>query len=272
MRASSCANDVRAACFAIAGVLLVVGCGKSGKPGARKDGGSAPAPADVLPVDADSGGAPIDATPTAVTCPAWSEEPAEGYAWAYAIARASGGESLDINELDVFVRKPGDALPGVAAKADAPCFVSRYETSTEEVTILAAAVGFSTQERTFSPGSCAMGAPCSIALPPAPEMKLAYYKSAPGMLRVLHADEIPPAEREAFVTALAADAKARSRALRSPLAKEVNRSLKVTRVPAEELSRRFTKADLRAGCGRQCRDELEPGFHDFLRRGRTFEP
>src|SRR6185436_10445666 len=142
-------------------------CGGDDAPPAR-DGGAAQDGSGVdvsdagandgLIDDGNDGGiadaAPVDAPGTSA-CPSWPRSAPAGRAWLYVEALSNGVPlTSDSNRVDVYVRRTGDPRPGERADANDPCAVASYDPAAPRVRILAAAVGFSSQERDFSPQQC----------------------------------------------------------------------------------------------------------------------
>lgn len=295
MRAAWPASDAgRAARLAAALVALAAcavgcrgGCGEPG-PGGKRDATAVGSDAigsldgalagDAAPVLDDAGspdgggprldaGAPLDAGSAAAGCPTWRTPPAAGHGWLYARAVTSTGVVLT-SDVDIYVRRTTDRSPGERAAANQPCAVASYEQTAPTVIVLAAAIGFSTQERPFSPQSCVATSPCSIELPKrlAPQ----YYIATNDTVQLRAADDVAASDKPAFAAAAADDALARSKALGRPLAVELDRTGKATNVPALDLAIQFSEVVLRKRCDASCLDEptLDPAVRAYLKSAR----
>jgi hypothetical protein len=215
--------------------------------GAGDAGSNAPSDAAVI----------LDAGTAASLCPPWRAPVAAGRRWLY-LRAVSNGVALTPagNHVDIYVRPTGAPLPGERADADDPCAVASYDQTAPRVRVLAAAIGFSSQEREFSPLSCTDGQPCSVELPRSLEAKF-YVASAKGV-SVRAANDVPEADRVSFAASVAGDALARSKALKRPLADELDRAEKATNVPALDLAIHYTESKLRKKCDASCLDAPEP--------------
>lgn len=290
------AGRARWAAACAAGVLaaaVLAGCGDCRDRSAKRDAavvtGDAPAatgdaPAatgDATPIDAavaipdaaaavaDAGGGGVDAGGAAVQCPPWRGAPAAGHAWLFARA-ASAGVSLTMgaNQVDIYVRPSGAPLPGDRADADDPCAVAAYDQTATRVRVLAAAIGFSSQDREFAPQRCTAAEPCAIELPRSLDAR--YYVASARGVAVRAAAEVPPADRVHFAAALGGDSLARAKALNRPLADELDRAERATSVPALDQVIHYTESTLRKRCDARCLDApaLDPAVRDYLRRAR----
>jgi hypothetical protein len=223
--------------------------------------------------DANAGSAdhPItDGGTAAAMCPAWPQPPATGRGWLYVRTLTSGGVVLtpDANHVDIYVRRTGDPLPGERADPNDPCAVASYEQSTQKVLILAAAIGFSSQERVFVPQQCRQTSPCSIDLPQRLASK--YYQVRANSMSLRVASDVPQAERAQFAADVASDALARSKALGKPIADELDRAAKATDVPAVDLAIRYSENKLGKRCDARCLDEpkLDLAIRTYLKNVR----
>lgn len=260
--------------------------------GARLDGAAAAdAAGDALLADAsgamsDAAGAVIDAgaprdgsgaasdagagdAAAAALCPPWQPRAAAGHAWLFARATSDGVPlTVGANHIDVYVRASGAPLPGDRADADDPCAVAAYDRSATRIRVLAAAIGFSSQDREFAPQRCTASAPCEIELPRSLDVK--YYVASARGVAVRSASEVAPADRVAFAAALGKDALARARTLQRPLADELDRGERATRVPALDQAIHYTESTLRRRCDASCLDApaLDPAVRGYLRNAR----
>lgn len=217
----------------------------------------------------DAGGQSVDGGVAASLCPPWPLAPATGHAWLFARAVSRGVPlSPGGNHVDIYVRAAGAPLPGDRADADDPCAVAAYDRSTTRIRVLAAAIGFSSQDREFSPQRCTDRDPCSVELPPSLDAKY-YVASARGLaLRV--AGDVPQADRVRFAAALGGDSLARAKALHRPFADELARAEQATSVPALEQAIHYTESTLRKRCDASCLDApaLDPAVRSYLKSAR----
>ena len=229
--------------------------------GGAGDAGNA-APSDAAIAIGDAGAA-------ASLCPQWRSPAATGRGWLYARAVSNGVALTPAgNHVDIYVRPTGAPLPGERADADDPCAVASYDQTAARVRVLAAAIGFSSQEREFSPLGCREASPCSVDLPRSLEAKF-YVASAKGV-SVRAANDVPEADRVSFAASVAGDALARSKALKRPLADELDRAEKATDVPALDLAIHYTEFKLRKKCDASCLDApaLDPAVRTYLKNAR----
>jgi hypothetical protein len=179
----------------------------------------------------------------------------------------SNGVPLTVgaNHVDIYVRAPGAPLPGDRADADDPCAVAAYDQTATRVRVLAAAIGFSSQDREFAPQRCTDSAPCAVELPRSLDAKF-YIASANG-LAVRAAAEVPEVDRVPFAASLGKDALARSRLLQRPLADELDRAEQATAVPALDQAIHYTESTLRRKCDASCLDApaLDPAVRGYLK-------
>lgn len=221
------------------------------------DGPDSGAAGDAGPVVRDAGPVVRDARTdaAAAVCPPWRLQPAAGHGWLHARVLSSSGVPLtsSMNHVDIFVRRAMDPLPGERADPNEPCAVASYDQTASKVRVLAAAVGFSSQEREFSPQRCTEATPCSVELPQSLEAR--YYRTTAGLVSVRVASDVLQAERPSFAAAVARDALARSKALRRPLGDELERAGKATGVPALDLAIHYTESRLRKRCTAICLGE-----------------
>jgi hypothetical protein len=225
--------------------------------GDRRDGGA----------DSGSGHHDAGSDATSAICPPWRPAAAAGHGWLYARALSSTGVPLTAgaNHVDIYVRRAGDSLPGERADADDPCAVASYEQTAAKVRVLAAAIGFSSQEREFSPQACLETTPCSIELPQS--LDAGYYRTTSNRVILRVASDVPQGDQVTFAAAVAKDALARSKALQHPLADELDSAGKATNVPALDLAIHYTEAKLRKKCDASCLDEpsLDPAVRNYLK-------
>jgi hypothetical protein len=304
LRANDARNDVwhdvwirsrrRLRGLAVLGAAMAwSGCGDDRRPRAHDaDTAAHDSQPHDAPVDSElpvhDGGAPQDAdagagshrpvidggTEAAAVCPPWRRAPAAGHAWLHARAVSTGGVVLtpDVNHVDIYVRRASEPLPGERADPNDPCAVASYNQSTARVQILAAAVGFSSQERTFSPQQCLETSPCLLELPQSLNTK--YYRVQANRMSLVAAGDVPPSERTTFAAAVANDALARSKRLRKPLSQELEQAAKVTKVPAVDLAIQYAEAKLGKKCDARCLDDrkVDVNIRTYLktvRRPRT---
>jgi hypothetical protein len=215
----------------------------------------------------------IDAAPAAVidaapSCPRWATTAATGRAWLYTRVVSTTGVALTAaaNHVDIYVRRPGDPLPGERAQPDDPCAVASYDLGSPTVRVLVAAIGFSSQDREFSPQICVEASPCAIELPNSLDAR--YYVATAGAVSLQPASAVPEADRAEFAAAAGEDAVERAKALHRPLADELARTGKATDVPAIDLAVRFTERKLRKRCDASCLDEpaLDPAVRSYLKQ------
>jgi hypothetical protein len=269
---------------AIAGsLLLCLGhagcrCGGDDGPAVRDAGGRGDGGPGVDAGVADAAGgdgsagpdaAPADAGGASATCPAWRRSPPTGRAWLYVEAVSNGVPlTSEANRVDVYVRRAGDRPPGERADANDPCAVASYDPAAIHVSVLVAAVGFSSQEREFRPQDCLEAAPCSVELPPSLDTR--YYRIASNRIDLGVASDAPEAARVEFAAAVANDALVRSKALHRKLADELNNAEKATHVPALDLAIHYTESKLHKTCDARCIDApaLDPEIRSYLNAAR----
>jgi hypothetical protein len=268
-------------------VLLIVGhiagcrCGGDAPPardgGAPRDGSAADAGPDADRAgDAGAIDGAIDGAtdaradaPGTSACPSWRRIAPTGRVWLYVEAVSNGVPlTSGTNRVDVYVRRADDRPPGERADANDPCAVASYDPAAPRVRVLAAAVGFSSQEREFSPQQCLPAAPCVIELPPSLDTR--YYRIAADRIDLGVASDASHTERVDFAAAVAGDALARSKALHHKLSDELTSAEKATNVPALDLAIRYTETKLRKACDARCMDEpaLDPEIRSYLKASR----
>jgi hypothetical protein len=290
MRVPLCANDVsmarpgshaRAALLGASLVVHVVcgamGCGDDPPPRAHDAGATHDASPLDAPVDGElhDGGPPLDADAgagsyiidggVATGCPPWQRAPADRHGWLHVRAVSKTGAVLTPDAVDIFVRRVNEPLPGERAEPNDPCAVASYEQSATKVLVLAAAIGFSSQQREFSPGRCVEASPCSVELPQSLNGK--YYQTQDSRMSLRAADDLPQSERTSFASEVAKDALARSKALRRPLAQELDEAARATKVPAVDLAIRYAETRLARKCDARCLDDrrLDASVRKYLK-------
>lgn len=289
MRLPLCANDVstgpRALARAVLGASLAVcagaGCGDDPPPRAH-DASTVTndAPPQDGPVDAElahDGGAPQDADAgagshvvdggVAAVCPPWQLVPADRRGWLHvrAVSRTGAVLTPEANHVDIYVRHLNDPLPGERAEPNDPCAVASYEQSASKVLVLAAAIGFSSQQREFSPRQCVETSPCSVTLPESLSGK--YYQRQANRVSLRAVEDLAQRDRTSFAAEVGKDALARSKALRKPLSEELDEAARVTRVPAVDLAIRYAEIKLARKCDTRCLDDrrLDENIRTYLK-------
>jgi hypothetical protein len=297
MAARSTASDTRIATrrmlvrsVATLGAALLIDCSSSRDRGPGQVDMDARAPGQGA-VPRDSGAAPVTGLPGAeggdagavardagaargtggeaasAVCPPWRWSAVAGHGWLYARAVTGTGAPLTstVNLVDIYVRRASDPRPGERADPNDPCAVGSYDQAASKVRILVAAIGFSSQEREFSPQRCLETRPCEVELPLSLDAR--FYRSTRGGVRLRVASEVPETVRVQYAAAVAQDALARSKALNRPLADELDRAGKATEVRPLDLAIHYTETKLRKRCDARCLDEraLDPAVRTYLK-------
>jgi hypothetical protein len=229
---------------------------------ADRTGGASPGVRDAGPGDPTADGGPNDGVdggpgPTSPLCPAWTRPLGPGQSWVFVrVVSDSGLLTHAESNLAVHVTclEP-EGGPEQKARADDPCAVSNYLSTTTRMRIRAEAPGFSSRQDDVAPAECTQREPCTIELPRS--LPREYYAVASaGADRMLSASELPAgASATEFAAHVARDAVARARFFNRPLRDELSASQKATGVPVNDQVTNLVEKELGRRCDAACGDD-----------------